>query len=107
MRMFDDIYAVYTPAHAWIYETMVAPAVYRSRTIIDQRFLDLLPRGARVLDVGSGGGRFTTYMAEQRADLDLLGVDLSPPQIRRSTRAARRLGGRVRFQLGIAGRRAE
>lgn len=102
MPPFDDITAVYTNLHSWIYETMVAPAVYASRWIIDERFLDLLPRGARILDVGSGGGLFTCYMAEQRPDIQIIGIDLSPPQIKRASKAARRFGERVRFQLGSA-----
>ncbi len=99
---FDDISAVYTRLHAWIYETWVAPAVYPSRWIIDERLLAHLPRGARILDVGSGGGLFTCYMAEQRPDVDITGIDLSRPQLERASRAAQRFGDRVRFVQGSA-----
>lgn len=66
---FDPITAIYTPAHAWMYETIVAPAVYRSRSVIDEYFLPHLPPNARVLDVGSGGALFTKYLADQRPDV--------------------------------------
>lgn len=36
---FDDITATYTSAHAWMYEAVVASAVYGSRHVIDERFL--------------------------------------------------------------------
>jgi ubiquinone/menaquinone biosynthesis C-methylase UbiE len=102
MDMFADITALYTPFHAWFYESIVAPAVFKSRWIIDERFLAHLPKGAKVLDVGSGGALFTCYMAEQRPDLDILGIDLSEPQVRRASNVAKRFGGRVKFQVGSA-----
>jgi|SRR3954454_22393438 cyclopropane fatty-acyl-phospholipid synthase-like methyltransferase len=78
---FNDITSTYTSAHAWMYETVVAPAVYRSRHVIDERFLPHLEQDARILDVGSGGGLFTKYIADQRPDVHIIGVDLSKPQI--------------------------
>ena len=74
---FDQITATYTGLHAWMYETIVAPAVYSSRGVIDDRFLTSLPTGAHILDLGSGGGLFTNYIADQRPDVDIIGVDLS------------------------------
>ena len=53
MAPFDPITAIYTPAHAWMYETIVAPAVYRSRHVIDEYFLPHLPPNARILDIES------------------------------------------------------
>lgn len=37
-----------------------------------------LPRGARVLDVGCGKGDFLKFLRQQRPDLELFGLDLSP-----------------------------
>jgi ubiquinone/menaquinone biosynthesis C-methylase UbiE len=99
---FDNNTAVYSKFHAWFYETLVAPAVYPSRWIIDQRFLDHLPEGAQILDVGCGGGLFTGYMAEQRPDIQITGLDLSPPQIERARKATQPFGSRVSFTLGSA-----
>ncbi|RKE64287.1 methyltransferase family protein [Microbacterium sp. AG238] len=45
------------------------------------RFLDLLPSGARVLDAGCGAGRMLHLMRERRPDLRLVGLDLSPQMI--------------------------
>lgn len=100
---FNHITATYTRLHAWMYETIVAPAVYLSRHVIDERFLARLPPGAaHILDVGSGGGLFTNYIADQRADVHIIGLDLSQPQIERASRRMRAYTDRVRFQLGDA-----
>lgn len=99
---FDEITAIYTTFHAWSYETIVAPAVYLSRHVIDERFLPHLPQGARVLDVGCGGGKFTNYIADQRPDISIVGIDLSKPQIARAKKLLRGYGDRVRIELGDA-----
>ncbi|BAH51936.1 class I SAM-dependent methyltransferase [Rhodococcus opacus] len=99
---FDPITAIYTPAHAWMYETIVAPAVFRSRRVIDEYFLPHLPPNARILDVGSGGALFTKYMADQRPDVHILGLDLSQAQIKRAGKRMRSYGDRVRFDVGDA-----
>lgn len=99
---FDEITAVYTSFHAWTYETIVAPAVYLSRGVIDERFLPHLPEGARVLDVGCGGAKFTKYVADQRPDVHIVGIDLSKPQIARAEKLMSGYGDRVRIQLGDA-----
>ena len=99
---FDPITAIYTPAHAWMYETIVAPAVYRSRRVIDEYFLSHLPPNAHILDVGSGGALFTQYIADQRPDVHILGLDLSQAQIKRATKRMRNYGSRIRFDIGDA-----
>jgi ubiquinone/menaquinone biosynthesis C-methylase UbiE len=99
---FNDITATYTSAHAWMYETVVAPAVYGSRHVIDERFLPHLKQEARILDVGSGGGPFTKYIADQRPDVHIVGIDLSKPQMARATKRMRDYADRVRFELGDA-----
>jgi ubiquinone/menaquinone biosynthesis C-methylase UbiE len=99
---FDEITAIYTSFHAWSYEVIVAPAVYLSRHVIDERFLPHLPQDARVLDVGCGGGKFTKYIADQRPDLHIVGIDLSDPQLARASKLLRGYGDRVRFELGDA-----
>jgi ubiquinone/menaquinone biosynthesis C-methylase UbiE len=99
---FNDITATYTSAHSWMYETVVAPAVYGSRHVIDERFLPHLKQDARILDVGSGGGLFTKYIADQRPDVHIVGIDLSKPQIARATKRMRSYAERVRFEQGDA-----
>ena len=102
MAPFDEITAIYTSFHAWTYETIVAPAVYLSRHVIDDRFLTHLPQDARVLDVGCGGAKFTKYIADQRPDVHIVGIDLSKPQIARAAKLMRGYGDRVRFDIGDA-----
>ncbi|TFV60021.1 class I SAM-dependent methyltransferase [Mycobacterium sp. PS03-16] len=99
---FNHITATYTAGHAWMYETIVAPSVYRSRQIIDSTFLSHLPQGARILDVGAGGGLFTNYLADQRPDLTIVGVDLAEPQLKRARKRMRAYADRVTFQRGDA-----
>jgi ubiquinone/menaquinone biosynthesis C-methylase UbiE len=99
---FNHITATYSSAHALMYEAVVAPSVYRSRHIIDERFLRLLPQNAHILDVGSGGGLFTQYLADQRPDVTIIGVDLSEPQLKRARKRLRDYGGRITFQHGDA-----
>jgi ubiquinone/menaquinone biosynthesis C-methylase UbiE len=99
---FDEITAIYTSFHAWTYEVIVAPAVYLSRHVIDERFLPHLPQNGRVLDVGCGGAKFTKYVADQRPDVDIVGIDLSEPQLTRASKLLRGYGDRVRFELGDA-----
>jgi SAM-dependent methyltransferase len=59
-----------------------------------QRLIDVLRPGARVLDIGCGGGRPVTEALASRADVT--GVDLSPIQIEQ----ARRSVPRARFLVG-------
>lgn len=99
---FDDITAIYTSFHAWSYETIVAPAVYLSRHVIDDLFLPHLPPDARVLDIGCGGAKFTRYIADQRPDVHIVGIDLSKPQLARATKHLRGYGDRVQLELGDA-----
>jgi ubiquinone/menaquinone biosynthesis C-methylase UbiE len=81
---------------------VVAPAVHLSRHVIDERFLPHLPQNGRVLDVGCGGAKFTKYVADQRPDVDIVGIDLSGPQLTRASKLLRGYGDRVRFELGDA-----
>lgn len=48
------------------------------QTAIWESFARLLPPGARVLDLGSGGGAVLLKMSPVRPDLELIGVDSSP-----------------------------
>ncbi|CAN5537656.1 hypothetical protein BH10ACT9_BH10ACT9_50980 [soil metagenome] len=99
---FDQITATYTGAHSWMYETVVAPAVYRTRHAMDTHFLTLLPQGAHILDVGCGGGLLTGYVVEQRPDLHITAIDLADPQLERATKRLASHADRVTFQRGDA-----
>jgi SAM-dependent methyltransferase len=63
-------------------------------------FEQLRPEDRRVLDLGCGVGTAALYLA-QRRDIDVVGVSISPAQIRLANRFAARSGplrGRVRFE---------
>ncbi len=89
-----------TPYHAseaWIFDTVIAPAIGKLRAQLLDSYVAELPVGARVLEVGSGGGQLALEVARARPDLEWVGVDLSPAQVARATRRTRHLGARVRF----------
>src|ERR1700745_4013882 len=60
------------------------------------------PHARRVLDLGCGGGAAALYLARRRA-LEVVGVSISPSQVRLAHRFAARRGplrGHVRFEVG-------
>ncbi len=63
--------------------------------------LELLPRGARVADVGTGSGAVALALATERPDLEVIATDVSADalDVARSN-AARRALGRVAFARG-------
>jgi SAM-dependent methyltransferase len=79
--------------------TTRAQAVHLAHDLV----LDELPPGAqRVLDLGCGVGAAAIYLAQQR-EVEVVGVSISPDQVRRAERFARRSGplrGSVRFLVG-------
>ncbi|MFH1023164.1 MAG: class I SAM-dependent methyltransferase [Planctomycetota bacterium] len=62
----------------------------------------LLPPGGRLLDLGSGSGRFLIHLARCRPDIRIVGLDLSRPMVELGARAIREAGleGRVRLEVG-------
>jgi release factor glutamine methyltransferase len=57
-----------------------------------------LPRGARVVDVGTGSGAVALALKEERADLDVTGTDTSPDALAVARANAARLGLDVTFR---------
>ena len=97
-----DLTAPYTKAEAWLYDRIVAPAVMQLRaSTLDGLLWELAP-GARVLDVGCGGGQLAAVILERRADLDVTGLDLSPQQIARARVRSRAKPGKAAFIVGSA-----
>jgi release factor glutamine methyltransferase len=59
-----------------------------------------LPRGAKVVDVGTGSGAVALALADERPDLELTGIDISAGAIAAARANARRLGLDVSFVCG-------
>jgi ubiquinone/menaquinone biosynthesis C-methylase UbiE len=69
----------------WLYARLAQGSLLRR--IYRRLVADLaaaLPAGARVLDVGTGPGYLPAYLARERPDLDLWGLDFSASMIRRA-----------------------
>ena len=90
--MMADITAPYAFGEALIYDRLVAPAVLAMVDRFNRSPLENLPSGARVLDVGCGGGHLLAFLAGKRPDLRMAGIDLAKGQV---VRARRRTGGRA------------
>jgi ubiquinone/menaquinone biosynthesis C-methylase UbiE len=61
-----------------------------------------LPSQASILDVGCGGGQIATLLLEERADLHVTGLDLSPEQIGRAIARTADFADRTDFVVGTA-----
>ncbi|MCA9652142.1 MAG: class I SAM-dependent methyltransferase [Myxococcales bacterium] len=93
LRALVDITTPYSWIHAWTYENIVADAARDVQVDeLEARFLRRLAPGARVLDVGAGGGRITAWVAERRPDLRVEAVEPAATQRARAERATRGLG---------------
>ena len=60
------------------------------------------PKGARVLDVGSGSGCIAITLERERQDLDFTSIDVSVAALAVATRNARTHGSKVRFAASDA-----
>ena len=62
----------------------------------------LAPLGSSVIDLGCGSGQFAAYLARQRPDLKIVGIDLSAPMVEMGNQALHEagLGQRVELRQG-------
>lgn len=98
----NDITDPYSDVEAWMYDTLFAPAVMDMVSGELAAWTASLPRGARVIDVGCGGGQMALAMLEARDDVHVTGLDLSRAQIKRATERTKKHGDRVEFEVGNA-----
>jgi SAM-dependent methyltransferase len=86
-------------ARAWFSEPAQV-ALYKEEaavgpTAVEERLLRSLPATGRVIDLGSGAGRITFYLADQ--GYDVTGVDVSEPLLATARALAAQRGSRARF----------
>ena len=92
----------FTSFDTFIYDTIAAPAVTELALKKIEEVASCLQSGAKVLDVGCGGGQLAIEFAKLRADLIINGLDLSPQQIKRARKRATVAGKRIKFFQGSA-----
>ena len=98
----NDITDPYSNVEAWMYDTLFAPAVLDMVSEELASWCSALPHGARVIDVGCGGGQMALAMLAKRGDLHVTGVDLSPAQIKRARSRTRDCADSTHFEVGSA-----
>jgi ubiquinone/menaquinone biosynthesis C-methylase UbiE len=87
------------------YDRWVSPAVVAALQLdLHERLIRDVPRGSRLLDVGSGGGQHAVRIVQERPDLSVVGIDISSTMVKRSRELARRanVADKVTFDLGDA-----
>jgi SAM-dependent methyltransferase len=70
---------------------------------LNARAIDALaPRGAHIVDLGSGSAQLLAYLADCRPDLRITGIDLAPHMVEagNETLAKRGLSSRVQLKVG-------
>ena len=104
MSVFD--WSTPVPNLFWeFYDRWVSPAVVAAlQSDLHERLIRDLPKGARLLDVGCGGGQHAVQIVQQRPDLRVVGVDISSTMVKRSAALARRanVADKTSFDLGDA-----
>ncbi len=98
----NDITDPYSDVEAWMYDTLFAPAVLDMVRRELGSWCAALRPGAKVIDVGCGGGQIALAMLAQRPDLHVTGVDLSASQVKRARERSKALGDHTRFEVGSA-----
>jgi len=90
----------YSFMEAWLYEHIAQPSVQRWNELLMEGPLAELPQGARVLDVGCGGGQLPVMLARARPDLLITGIDISPVQVKRALKRTAKMRERVTILEG-------
>jgi 2-polyprenyl-3-methyl-5-hydroxy-6-metoxy-1,4-benzoquinol methylase len=77
------------------------PSIVRHIALYRDEFLRSLPPNARVIELASGHGVLSLLAAEERPDIRLEGIDISPPAVAVANRILDASGhaGRVRFEV--------
>lgn len=83
-----DFTAPYNPVETFVYDRVIADAVLNFATEFMEEFLQQLPQGAKVLEVGCGGGQLAAEILRRRDDLMFTGLDLAEDELRRARKRA-------------------
>jgi SAM-dependent methyltransferase len=80
------------------------PSMVGHLALYRDEFVRRLPKGARMLEVASGHGVLSLLAAQERPDVQIEGVDISPPAVAVANRllAVSNHAGRVSFSVGDA-----
>ncbi|HVN72759.1 MAG TPA: class I SAM-dependent methyltransferase [Desulfomonilia bacterium] len=79
-----DITSRYNSLEAFLYDYLVAPAVFDTLLPFKDTVFAMMKEGSRILDIGCGGGQLAVELAKAKKGLDVTGVDLSISQLRRA-----------------------
>ncbi len=99
---FKNITKPYSIFESWAYDKIVGQSLSILFDEFKEEICANIPPGGRVLDVGCGGGHVALKLTEWRPDITVCGIDLSPQQIERANKRARKSNSRARFFVGDA-----
>jgi ubiquinone/menaquinone biosynthesis C-methylase UbiE len=104
MSIFD--WSTPVPNVFWeVYDRWISPAVVAALQVdLHESLIEALPIGARLLDVGCGGGQHAVRIVQERPDLSVIGIDISSTMVGRARALARRakVADKVKFDQGDA-----
>jgi len=92
-----DITSRFNSLEAFLYDYIVAPAVLSTMQPFKESLHGNAKEGARILDIGCGGGQLAIEIAKTRKDLGITGVDLSHSQVKRARSRGREAGVKIDF----------
>ena len=79
-----DFTAPYNPVETFVYDHIIADAVMMFAHEFMDEFVQQMPEGAQLLEVGCGGGQVAAELLKRRRDLELTGLDLADDQVKRA-----------------------
>lgn len=82
--MLLDVTAKYNSFEAFLFDYLVAPAVFDTLSSFKDTILAAAKEGYRILDIGCGGGQLAVDLKRTDGGLDLTGLDLCFSQLRRA-----------------------
>jgi ubiquinone/menaquinone biosynthesis C-methylase UbiE len=94
--VFGDPKSGYSSLEALAFDRLLIKIAGPLHDAAQRELAPLIQPGMRILDVGCGGGQFARRLVDHFADIELVGVDLSPDQV---ARARSRASGRAQLSF--------